>query len=69
MTPTATASWISPRTWTYTAVHTVTQAEMDAGSDIVNIGTVDSTEARPRNRHRDGHDHSDPGLHHFQDRL
>ena len=34
-------------TWTYTAVHTVTQAEMDAGSDIVNIGTVDSTEAGP----------------------
>ncbi|MEK7344573.1 MAG: hypothetical protein AAB176_02670 [Pseudomonadota bacterium] len=29
-------------TWTYTASHVVTQSEIDAGSDIVNISTADS---------------------------
>ena len=32
-------------TWTYTATHTVTQAEMDAGADIVNVASATSGDA------------------------
>ena len=32
-------------TWTYTATHTVTQAELDAGTPIVNVATVTGTGA------------------------
>ena len=32
-------------TWTYTATYTVTQAEIDAGADLVNVATADSTES------------------------
>lgn len=34
-------------TWYYTASHTVTQAEIDAGSDIVNTATADSDQTGP----------------------
>ena len=34
-------------TWTYTGVHTVTQAELDLGAAIVNVATVDSVESVP----------------------
>ena len=34
-------------TWQYTASHTVTQAELDAGTDIVNTATVTGTGATP----------------------
>ncbi|MBD2158600.1 DUF11 domain-containing protein [Leptolyngbya sp. FACHB-16] len=34
-------------TWSYTATHTVTQAEIDAGNDIVNIVTADSNQTGP----------------------
>ena len=34
-------------TWAWTASHAVTQAEIDAGSDIVNTATVDSTQTTP----------------------
>ena len=34
-------------TWHYTATHTVTQAEMDAGSNIVNTATADSDQTGP----------------------
>jgi uncharacterized repeat protein (TIGR01451 family) len=35
-------------TWTYTGSHTVTQAEMDAGTDIVNTATVDTVETNSK---------------------
>ena len=34
-------------TWTYTAAHTVTQAELDAGADLVNVATATGTGATP----------------------
>ncbi|WP_158270365.1 DUF11 domain-containing protein [Limnohabitans sp. 2KL-17] len=34
-------------TWGYTATHTVSQAEIDAGSDIVNLATADSDQTGP----------------------
>ena len=34
-------------TWQYTASHTVTQAELDAGANIVNMATVTGTGATP----------------------
>ncbi len=34
-------------TWSYTATHTVTQAEIDAGSSIVNTATADSDQTGP----------------------
>ena len=34
-------------TWNYTATHTVTQAELDAGAAIVNMATVTGTGATP----------------------
>ena len=34
-------------TWTYTATHTVTQAELDAGTPIVNMATVTGDGATP----------------------
>ena len=34
-------------TWIYTAIHTVTQAEIDAGGTIDNIATADSSETDP----------------------
>ncbi|MCM8640114.1 SdrD B-like domain-containing protein [Accumulibacter sp.] len=34
-------------TWAYTASHTVTQAEIDAGGNIVNVATADSNETGP----------------------
>ena len=34
-------------TWTYSATHTVDQAEVDSGADIVNVATADSNEAGP----------------------
>jgi uncharacterized repeat protein (TIGR01451 family) len=34
-------------TWTYTAQHTVTQAEIDAGQDLVNTATADSNQTGP----------------------
>ena len=34
-------------TWQYTASHTVTQAELDAGTPIVNVATVTGTGATP----------------------
>ncbi|MCM8639008.1 MAG: DUF11 domain-containing protein, partial [Candidatus Accumulibacter sp.] len=34
-------------TWAYTASHTVTQAEIDAGGNIVNTATADSNETAP----------------------
>ena len=34
-------------TWTYTCSHTVTQAEMDAGGNLSNTVTADSTESAP----------------------
>ena len=32
-------------TWPYTATYTVTQADIDAGADLVNVATADSTES------------------------
>ena len=29
-------------TWTYTAIYTVTQADINAGTDLVNVATVDT---------------------------
>ena len=34
-------------TWVYTCIHTVTQAEMDAGGSLLNTVTADSTETDP----------------------
>jgi uncharacterized repeat protein (TIGR01451 family) len=34
-------------TWSYTASHVVTQAEIDAGTPIVNLATADSTQTGP----------------------
>src|SRR5260221_269620 len=34
-------------TWAYTATHAVTQAEIDAGTNIVNVATADSNETGP----------------------
>ena len=34
-------------TWQYTASHTVTQAELDAGTALVNTATVTGTGATP----------------------
>ena len=34
-------------TWVYTCSHTVTQAEMDAGGNLSNTVTADSTESEP----------------------
>jgi uncharacterized repeat protein (TIGR01451 family) len=34
-------------TWTYTHQHTVTQAEINAGNDLVNIATADSNQTDP----------------------
>ena len=34
-------------TWTYTCSHTVTQAEIDAGGNLSNTATADSTESAP----------------------
>jgi serine-aspartate repeat-containing protein C/D/E len=34
-------------TWAYTASHTVTQAEIDSGNNIVNVATADSNETGP----------------------
>ena len=34
-------------TWSYTATHTVTQAEIDAGDNIVNVATADSSQTGP----------------------
>jgi uncharacterized repeat protein (TIGR01451 family) len=34
-------------TWSYTASHVVTQAEIDAGAPIVNLATADSTQTGP----------------------
>ena len=34
-------------TWRYTATHTVTQAEIDAGTNIVNVATADSNQTPP----------------------
>ena len=41
-----TICWMS-QTWKYTASHTVTQAELDAGTAIVNMATVTGTGAAP----------------------
>ena len=35
-------------TWIYTASHTVTQAEIDAGSDLVNVAFMDTGETTPQ---------------------
>ena len=35
-------------TWTYTGTHTVTQAEIDAGTNIVNTATADSDQTEPK---------------------
>ena len=34
-------------TWTYTSTHQVTQAELNAGLDLVNVATADSAETEP----------------------
>ena len=34
-------------TWTYTAAHTVTQAELDSGAALVNMATATGTGATP----------------------
>ena len=34
-------------TWSYTATHTVSQAEIDSGASIVNLATADSNESEP----------------------
>ncbi|WP_172793440.1 DUF7507 domain-containing protein, partial [Polynucleobacter sinensis] len=34
-------------TWVYTASHTVTQAEMDAGTDLVNTAVADTDQTAP----------------------
>ena len=34
-------------TWTYTSAHTVTQADFDAGADLVNVATATGTGAAP----------------------
>ena len=34
-------------TWSYTASHVVTQAEIDSGNDIVNVATADSSQTGP----------------------
>ena len=41
-------------TWTYTASHQVTQAELDAGADLVNVATATGTRGDPGQRRRDG---------------
>src|SRR5262249_10310474 len=35
--------------WSYTASHTVTQAELNAGADLVNTATVDTDQTNPQN--------------------
>ena len=47
VTRTATASCRLTETWTYTCNHTVTQAEIDAGGNLSNTVTADSTESAP----------------------
>ena len=34
-------------TWHYTATHTVTQAEMNAGDDLVNVAIADTDQTEP----------------------
>ena len=53
-------------TWSYTAAHTVTQAEIDAGAPLVNVATADSDAERVRHRRRDGAGGADPGVEHRQ---
>ena len=36
-------------TWHYTATHTVTQAEMNAGDDLVNVAIADTDQTEPEN--------------------
>ena len=48
-------------TWVYSADYTVTQADMNAGADLVNVATVDTdqTDAAAGRRHH--HGGSEPG--------
>ena len=46
MTVTADDSMVG-ETWTYTSTHQVTQAELNAGVDLVNVATADSDETGP----------------------
>ena len=43
----ATVCWMLGETWTYTASHQVTQAELDAGTPIVNVATATGDGAAP----------------------
>ena len=46
-TPTSDGLLDVGETWTYTAAHTVTQAELDSGAALVNVATVTGTGATP----------------------
>ena len=46
-TRTATRKLQTTETWIYSCIHTVTQAEIDAGGNLTNTVTVDSAESGP----------------------
>ena len=39
--------WCSTETWIYSAIYTVTQADINAGTDLVNVATVDTDQTDP----------------------
>ena len=48
-------------TWIYTATYAATQADINAGTDLVNTATVVTTEVpRPDRGHGDDDDHAEP---------
>ena len=57
-------------TWTYTAAHTVTQAEIDAGAATIdNMATATGTGATPDTRRCNGAGGAEPGAEHRQGRA
>ncbi len=51
-------------TWTCTAAYTVTQADMNAGDDLVNVASVDADQTDPPQQDDDDDDHAEPGDRH-----
>ncbi|MEH2568857.1 beta strand repeat-containing protein [Bradyrhizobium sp. AZCC 2289] len=49
--------------WSFTASHTVTQAEMNAGADLVNTATVDTTQTAPQDATATTVVDQDPSIH------
>ena len=47
-------------TWVYTADYTVTQADLNAGADLVNVAAVDTDQTDPAERRRHLHGGSEP---------